>query len=101
MIFINKIFGETGNYRMLHEELAILDQAGFTLDRIDQIPASDYVKTVHGWLENMQRHRTELEALVGPEYFRRFRTFLRLARQAHRSSRPPMALDVVVATSPD
>ena len=100
MIFLNEIFGQTGNYRMLHDELALLDQAGFILERIHQLAVSDYAKTANGWLANMQRHRTELEALVGPEHFRRFRTYLRIVRQMHGSSRPPMALEVVVATSP-
>lgn len=100
MIFLNEVFGQTGNYRMLHDELALLDKAGFILERIHQLAVSDYAKTANGWLANMQRRRTELEALVGPEYFSRFRTYLRIVRQMHGSSRPPMTLEVVVATSP-
>ena len=72
-VYINKIFGETGNYRTLHEELALLDHAGFTLEEIQQIPLLNYKKTVESWLANMRQHRQELERLVGADYYRRVR----------------------------
>ena len=100
MIFLNRIFEETGNYRMLHEELALLDQTGFILERIEQIPVADYQKTAAGWLANMQCNRARLEELVGAEHYQRFRTYLRIVRKMHGSARPPMTLDVVAARSP-
>lgn len=100
MIFLNKIYGETGNYRMLHEELALLDQAGFTLERIEQIPIVNYQKTADDWLANMQRHRSRLEELVGSEHYKRFRTYLRIVRKMNGSARPPMTMDAVAARSP-
>jgi cyclopropane fatty-acyl-phospholipid synthase-like methyltransferase len=100
MIFLNKIYGETGHYRTLHEELALLDQTGFMLERIEQIPLANYQKTADGWLANMQRHRSRLEEVVGAEHYQRFRTYLRIVRKMHGSARPPMTLDVVAARSP-
>ena len=100
MIFLNDIFGETGNYRMLHEELALLDQAGFIVERIEQIPIGDYAKTADGWLANLQVHRERLEALVGKGHYERFRKYLRMVRRIHGSTSPPMTLEVVVARAP-
>lgn len=98
-VFINKIYGETGNYRTLHEELALLDHAGFTLEEIQQIPLSNYKKTVESWLANMRQHRQELERLVGADYYRRYRTYLMLCSRMF--GRPLMTIDVVVARSPE
>ena len=95
MLFLNEIYGETGNYRTLHEELEILDQAGFSLERLHQIPMQNGHRTVTQWLENMQVHRKELEQLVGPEFYRKFRLYLRVTRKIMGG--PSMKLDVVVA----
>lgn len=101
MIFLNNIFGETGNYRMLHEELLLLDHAGFILEKIDQIPIANYAKTADGWLANLQAHRARLEELVGTEIYEGFRKYLRMVRRIHGSSSPPMTLEVVVARAPE
>ena len=98
--FLSQIYGESGNYRMLHEDLALLDQTGFLLERIEQIPIANYQKTADGWLANMQCHRSRLEEMVGAEHYQRFRTYLRIVRKMHGSARPPMTLDVVAARSP-
>ena len=98
--FVSRIIGESGDYRTLHDELALLDQAGFMLERIEQIPLSHYQKTADGWLANMRRHRSRLEELVGADYYQRFRTYLRIVRKMHGSARPPMTLEVVVSRPP-
>jgi cyclopropane-fatty-acyl-phospholipid synthase len=100
MIFLNDIFGETGNYRMLHEELALLDETGFILERIEQIPIVDYARTADGWLLNLQANRQRLEELVGRDHYERFRKYLRMVRRIHGSTNPPMTLEVVVARAP-
>jgi hypothetical protein len=43
----------------------------------------------------MQQHRRELEALVGPDYYRCFLTYLKIAHHGHNSSR--LTIDVVVS----
>ncbi len=97
MILLNKIFGETGNYRMLHQELAFLDEAGFRLERIDQLPIREYARTSAAWLSNMARHQDRLVQLVGHEHYDFFRTYLRIVRKIHSSNLPPMTCDIVVA----
>ncbi len=99
MIFVNKIYGETGNYRPLHEELALLDGAGFVLERVEQIPMMHYRMTLESWLGNMQQSRARLEELVGAEYWRAFRTYLRIVLRVINGA--SMTLDVVVARRPD
>lgn len=96
-VFVNAIYGETGNYRTLHEELALLDQAGFVLDRIEQLSGKNYQQTLDSWLSNMQSGREELEGLVGRDYYRRFRTYLKLAKQIAAQL---MTIDVVVGRKP-
>lgn len=98
VIFVNKIYGETGNYRTLHEELRALDIAGFDLEAIQTIPLAHYRATLDSWLDNMQADRELLEELVGADYFRRYRTYLRLARRT--VSGETMALDAVLARKP-
>lgn len=98
MVFVNEIYGETGNYRTLHEELALVDRAGFTLQHVHQIGMENYVRTAGRWLENMNAHRWELEELVGAQYYKRFRTYLRIARRIFGG--PSMTLDVVSSVEP-
>jgi cyclopropane-fatty-acyl-phospholipid synthase len=100
MVFLNKIYGETGNYRMLHDELRLMDEAGFTLERLHQIPLENYHQTLDGWLANMTDNRRDLEALVGAQYFKRFQTYLRIVRRVIGMSPPSMTLDVVVGSAP-
>jgi cyclopropane-fatty-acyl-phospholipid synthase len=94
MLFLNAIYGETGNYRTLHEELSILDRAGFDLERHQQILMRNGHRTVTQWLDNMQANRKELEELVGSEYYRKFRMYLRITRKIMAG--PSMKLDVIV-----
>jgi len=98
MVFVNEIYGETGNYRTLHEELALVDRAGFTLDKVHQIRMDNYVRTAEHWLKNMQTHRDELERIVGALYYKRFRTYLRIGRRIFGG--PSMTLDVITSVKP-
>jgi cyclopropane-fatty-acyl-phospholipid synthase len=93
MSFINEIFGSTGNYRTMAEELALVEQAGFEVQRVVQIPIVEYQKTLDSWLANVRGRRAEMEALVPAETVRRFRTYLALSRRILGLSR--MTLDVV------
>ncbi|HEU4753699.1 MAG TPA: class I SAM-dependent methyltransferase, partial [Armatimonadota bacterium] len=67
MSHINEIFGGTGNYRTLAEELELVGQAGFEVQRIHQLPTSHYQKTVDRWEENLLANRADLEPLVGAD----------------------------------
>ncbi|MDQ2941870.1 MAG: class I SAM-dependent methyltransferase [Chloroflexota bacterium] len=78
MSFINEVFGSTGNYRTLAEELTLVGEAGFDVEAIRQMPLREYQKTVDSWLANMKGQRPRLEELVGRETFRRFQTYLQL-----------------------
>ncbi len=100
MVFLNKIYGETGNYRPLHDELRLLDESGFALTAVHQIPISNYARTARAWLANMEAHRARLQELAGVDYYNRFRTYLRIVRRMTHLDPAPMTLDVVVARSP-
>ena len=95
MSLVNEIYGSTGNYRTLAQELTIAGDAGFEIEKIAQIPLSNYCRTLDYWLENMETYKGELEALVSPEYYRRFRTYLKIVRRSHTGH--TMTLDVVVS----
>jgi cyclopropane-fatty-acyl-phospholipid synthase len=98
MSFINEIFGSTGNYRTLAEELTLAGEAGFDLEAIRQIPLREYQKTVDSWLGNMKAQRARLEELVGRETLRRFQTYLQLCHHIHGGTR--MTLDLVISRKP-
>ncbi|MBI4498474.1 MAG: class I SAM-dependent methyltransferase [Chloroflexi bacterium] len=98
-VLIHEIYGLTGNYRTIAEELSFLDRVGFQLKRIVQIPLENYLKTARRWEENLLAGRKELEALVGPEYFHRFRAYLQLTRKILRSGK--ITLDAIASTKMD
>jgi cyclopropane-fatty-acyl-phospholipid synthase len=98
MSFINEIFGSTGNYRTLAEELTLAGEAGFDLEAIRQLPLLEYQRTVDSWLANMKANRARLEEVVGREMFRRFQTYLQLCHHIHGGTR--MTLDLVVCRKP-
>lgn len=95
MVAINRSFGETGNYRLLHDELHLLDRAGFEVALIEQIPLWQYEQTLGTWVANLDRERDRLVALVGEDTYKRFRTYFRILRRGAREE--TMTLDVVVA----
>jgi cyclopropane-fatty-acyl-phospholipid synthase len=93
--FVSEVFGATGNYRTLGEELVLLDQHGFAVQRVEQIPMEHYQRTADRWLTNMHQHRAALQAAVGLAHYRRFRTYLKIVRKM--TNLPTMSLDVVAA----
>jgi len=98
MSFINEIFGSTGNYRTLADELTLVGEAGFDVEAIRQMPLLEYQKTVDSWLANMKANRARLEELVGRNTFRRFQTYLQLCHHIHGGTR--MTLDLVLSRKP-
>lgn len=91
---INEIYGSTGNYRTLGEELTLANAAGFEVQEIHQIPLEHYRKTMGRWTGNMFREKAALEAMVGAEYFRRFRGYLKMCQ--HIFTGHTMTLDIIV-----
>ncbi len=95
---INEIYGFTGNYRPLAEEFRLVNEAGFDLKAIEEIPMSQYSKTVTSWLNNMDTHRAELESMVGKEYYHRFKVYLRIIMRTFIEGK--MTLDMIVSQKP-
>ena len=93
--FIHEIYGLTGNYRTLGEELTLLDENNFAPQIVHQIPQEHYRKTAARWLANMYQHKEELQALVGAESYRRFRIYLKIVHKLF--TRRTMTIDVIVA----
>jgi cyclopropane-fatty-acyl-phospholipid synthase len=98
MSFINEIYGSTGNYRTLAEELTLVGEAGFDLEAVRQMPLREYRKTIDSWLANIKANRARLEEMVGRETFRRYQTYLQLCHHIHGGTR--MTLDLVVSRKP-
>ena len=98
-VFLNEIYGLTGNYRTLAEELTLLDETGFELQTVHQIPREHYQKTAERWQANMYQHKQRVQELVGAEYYRQFRTYLKLVGKLTRGHQ--MSLDVVVSSKLD
>ena len=94
-VFNHEIFGLTGSYRTLADELTQLDKSGLELRVVHQIDLENYRRTTDRWLSNMHQHKEQLVAIVGADYYRRFRTYLKLVRKTWNGTK--MTLDVVVS----
>lgn len=94
-VAINAIYGYTGNYRTLAEELTLVNQAGFETHLVHHIPRWHYQKTIQRWQSNMHEHRDQLISLVGAGYYAEFRKYLKLAGYLVVSD--VVTLDIVVA----
>ncbi len=93
--FVSQIYGDTGNYRTLAEELELTYEAGFELDQVRHIPRHHYETTIDHWLANMHHNREVMVEASGEEQYRNFRIYLRLARRLQRN----VTLDYVVSHS--
>jgi cyclopropane-fatty-acyl-phospholipid synthase len=98
MSFIHEIYGATGNYRTLADELTLAGEAGFDVTAIRQMRLLEYQKTIDSWMANMKASRARLEELVGRDTFRRFLTYLQLCHHIHGGTR--MTLDLVLCRKP-
>lgn len=99
MVFVNEIYGSTGNYRTLAQELTLVEAAGFDLHSVQQLPNRHYQKTLDHWIGNMKGNRQRLEELVGPETYRRFLVYLQLARRSFGHHK--VTLEIVTARKPE
>jgi len=98
MAFVNDIYGSTGNYRTLADELRLANEAGFEVQVVHQIAREHYQRTLDRWLSNMHAHRERLVQLVGADHYRRFRTYLKVVRGVLGGE--TMTLDVVGSRKP-
>lgn len=94
-VFLNEIYGLTGNYRTLAEELTLLDAAGFELQGAYPMDKQHYRFQAERWQANMYEHRERLIELTGQEYYRRFRTYLKLVGKIFSGRQ--MTIDIVVS----
>lgn len=94
-VFVNEIYGFTGNYRLLAEELATLDTAGFEMQGVHSMAKRHYRVQAKRWQDNMYTHRERLKELVGADYYRRFRTYLKLVGKIFSGRQ--MTIDIVVS----
>ena len=95
-VFLNEIYGLTGNYRMLWEELKFLDETGFELSEVRTMPRRHYQKQAERWQANMYAAKDRLQELVGAEHYRRFRIYLKLVGKLFAGHQ--MTIDVVLST---
>lgn len=93
--FVNEIYGFTGNYRTLYEELHMVDQAGFELAWHHQIDRSHYRTTFDHWLSNMYANRERMIEVSGEDNYRRFRAYLKLVRAGFNTTTP--TVDIVAS----
>ncbi len=77
---VNAIFGNTGYYRTLAEELQFAMDAGFAIDRVIEFDKKDYPMTLSSWENNIVQARQSVESLIGKEKYLEYRRYLRMAR---------------------
>jgi len=92
---IQEIYGHTGNYRTLSEELNLLYGAGFEAEHVHGISHWHYGMTMKHWLSSMHQHRDELSRLVGRDFYLKFRKYLKVAAMWVTSR--TCSTDIVVA----
>jgi cyclopropane-fatty-acyl-phospholipid synthase len=101
MEHVNSIFGYTGNYRLLAEELQMMNDNGFELINIHNIPlAPDYHRTLDVWLGNMSAHREEMIKASSKDFYDAFRKYLRIVRMTFKQTNA-MLLDVITGKKAD
>lgn len=87
-VFVNEIYGFTGNYRTVWEELQMVDEAGFELVWHHQVDRSHYQKTFDSWLHNMYQNREVMIKASGKEMYKNFRKYVFLVRAGFNTSIP-------------
>ncbi len=93
--FVNQIYGFTGNYHTLYEELEMLDQANFYMYHHFQLSRDDYPKTLSRWIDNMFMNQEQMIAVTDQKTWQDFRKYLRLARMMF--FQPGSSVDIIAA----
>jgi cyclopropane-fatty-acyl-phospholipid synthase len=77
---VHKLYGYTGNYRPLYQELQLLDQTNFLLTDVFQMSMDHYQKTLDVWLKNLFDNRARLKDITSPTFYKDFRAYLKAVR---------------------
>lgn len=93
--FVNEIYGLTGNYRTVWEELQMVDEAGFELVWHHQIDRSHYRTTFDHWLSNMYKNREVMIKASGEKMYKDFRKYVFLVRAGFNTSIP--TVDIIAS----
>lgn len=93
--FVQSVFEFTGNYRLLAEELQLLNDTGFELVHLYQIPVAQYNRTFDYWLHNMFENREAMTALAGATVYNDFRRWIKVICWSLRANN--FSLDVVAS----
>jgi cyclopropane-fatty-acyl-phospholipid synthase len=96
---VQSVFAFTGNYRLLADELLMLNNAGFEFVNVVHIPMTNYHRSLDFWLNNLFENREALVGLVGDQFWRDFRKYLKIVRRTFTTN--AMTLDVVVSQKID
>jgi cyclopropane-fatty-acyl-phospholipid synthase len=97
-VFVNEIYGFTGNYRTVWEELQMVDEAGMQLVWHHQIDRAHYRKTFDAWLSNMYANRQRMIEVASEDDYKRFRIYVKLVRQGFNSTVP--TVDIIASRKP-
>jgi len=94
-VFVNDIYGFTGNYRTVWEEMKMIDEAGFELAWHHQIDNAHYRRTFDSWLSNMYTNREVMIDASGEEAYKAFRKYVKLVRLGFNTNIP--TVDIIAA----
>ena len=84
-VHVNKVYGFTGNYRLLEEEIDFGLSNGFYLKNIVPVAMKHYQETVgNHWIKNLKWHESELKRLTSEEHFNDFYKYLRCTMVSFR-----------------
>jgi cyclopropane-fatty-acyl-phospholipid synthase len=89
------VFGFSGSYRLLAEELQLLHDADFEVVQVTQIPIAQYQRTMDFWLHNLFENREAIKALVGEQVYSDFRKYIKIYRWAFTTN--ALTLDVITS----
>lgn len=77
---IIRVFGYTGNYVPLYKELMWLEDNGFQIKNVIEIPMSHYYRTLDTWMSNLFNARERMIELTGKEWYMKYRLYLKGVR---------------------
>jgi cyclopropane-fatty-acyl-phospholipid synthase len=77
---VHKLYGYTGNYRPLYQELQALDKTDFLLSDVFQMSMDHYYKTLDVWLKNLFDNRERMKEITSPTFYKDFRAYLKAVR---------------------
>ena len=95
--FIESFIAPDMHMRPVGETVALLERGGLEVRDVHAL-REHYVRTVAGWVDNLERHLPELTALVGEEVVRVWRLYLAGGALAFRDGR--MGVDQILCVRP-